>query len=89
MIRLLDDPAPYKAPGRLAVHFWIEKSGQKYLCRITYEALSDDYREPGDADPLDIFDRHQEDILDRVESNFPENPNVVDGEPTVIIMSRN
>lgn len=78
---------PWLVIARQSVHFRAEINGKVYLCRITGEALLDDYRQPGDRKLLEVFSEQVVDVLRRAEQMLPHEPAVVEGEPTVIIKS--
>ncbi|SDQ17579.1 DUF1488 family protein [Pseudovibrio sp. Tun.PSC04-5.I4] len=56
---------PEKQINPPAVKFWVDYNGQRISCKISDRALVDDYRQPGEADRLSVFDKYTEDILRR------------------------
>jgi len=65
--------------------FWALLAGERYLCRITYEALDDDYPARRVPNRIDIFQENRIDILRRARHLLPENPVVEEGKATVVI----
>ncbi|MFG6084066.1 DUF1488 family protein [Paracoccus litorisediminis] len=56
---------PWKKGDHLAVSFLASIEEEEILCRISFEALRDDYGAPNNSDPLALFEAKKSDILRR------------------------